>query len=79
MSDFCLEIRRQIDDVNSAERAFLGTDAAADTETFGNKGDFRLWGNLNAELAGSNHRAGFLALLAAFLKVISEFRQRSKV
>jgi hypothetical protein len=78
MSDFCLEIGRQIDDVDGAERAFLGTDTATDAETFGNKGDLGLWRNFNAELAGSNHRARLFALLTAFLKIISARTRGSK-
>lgn len=79
MSNFRLEICGQINDVDGAERAFFGTDTAADAETFGNKGDLGLWGNLDAELAGSNHRARLFALLTAFLNIVSKLRQRSKV
>jgi hypothetical protein len=57
VTDFSLEIGRQINDVDGTERAFLGTDTTADAETFGYIGDLGLRGNLNAELAGSNNRA----------------------
>ena len=79
MSNFRLKICRQINDVDGTERAFFGTDTAADAETFGNIGDLGLWGNLNTELAGSDHRARLLALLTAFLNIVSRLRQRSKV
>lgn len=57
VSDLSLEIGRQIDNVNGAERTFLGADTTADAEAFGYKGDLGLWGNLNTELASSNDRA----------------------
>jgi hypothetical protein len=77
--DLSLEIGRQIDDVDGAERAFFGTDTTADAKTFGYKGNLRLWGNLNAELAGANDRARLLALLTAFLKLVSDMRATHKV
>jgi hypothetical protein len=56
MSDFGLQVCRQIDDVDGAEGALLGADTATDTEPFGYVGNFGLWGDLNAELPGSNDR-----------------------
>lgn len=59
----------QIDDVDSSEGAFLDADTAPYAETFGNKGNLRVCGDLDAKLAGSHHRARLLALLPTFLNV----------
>ena len=56
VSDLSLQVGGQIDDVNGAERALLGTDTAADTEAFGDEGDLGLGGNLNTELASPHDR-----------------------
>jgi hypothetical protein len=78
VSDFCLKIGRQVDNMDGAERAFLGTDPTADAEAFRYVGDLGLWGDLNAELAGPNDRARLFALLTAFLKIISKLESRAK-
>lgn len=36
--DLALEVRRQVDDGNSAERALLWADTTSNTEGFGNEG-----------------------------------------
>ena len=67
MCHLSLEIGRQVDNVYSAERTFLGTDTASDAETFRNEGDFGIRGNFDAKLASANHWTRLLALLATFL------------
>ena len=65
--DLGFEVRWQVDDVDCIERALLRTDTAPDTQTLANEGDLAVWSHFDTELAGSHHRAGFLAFLAAFL------------
>jgi hypothetical protein len=62
-----LEIGGQVDDVDGIEGTFLGTDAAADAETFRDEGDFAVGVDFDAEFAGADDGAGFLAFLSAFL------------
>ena len=57
------EVGGQVDDVDGVERAFLGTDAAADAQAFADEGDFAVRGHFDAEFAGANYGAGFLAFL----------------
>lgn len=40
VSDLCLEVGRQIDNVDGTERTFLRTYTATDTEALGDEGDF---------------------------------------
>jgi hypothetical protein len=42
MGDLSLEIRGQIDNVDSVERAFLRADTASDTQSLGNESDLRV-------------------------------------
>ena len=79
VSDLSLEVGRQIDDMNGAKRAFLGTDTTADAKAFGYEGDLGLGGDLNAEFAGSNDRTGLFALLTTFLKLVSDRARRDNV
>lgn len=57
VGDLCLEVGRQVDNVDSTEGTFLRADTATDTETFGNEGDFRLGCHFDTELACADHRA----------------------
>ncbi len=61
------EIRWQIDDVDSTERAFLRTDTTPNTQTLGNEGDLGFGCDLDAETSASHDWARFLAFLSAFL------------
>jgi hypothetical protein len=65
------KVRRQVNDADGVERAFLGANTATDTETFGNEGYAGFVGDFDAELAGSDNGAGFLALLTTFLSRVS--------
>lgn len=71
VGNLALEVRGQVDDGDSPERALLGADAASYAETLGDEGESRLGGDLYAELAAADDRAGLLALLSAFLGIVS--------
>ena len=68
MGDMGFEIGWQIDDVDCAEWAFLGADAASNAQSLGNKGDFRFRSDFDAEASNSHNRARLLAFLSAFLE-----------
>ena len=63
-----LKVGRQVDDVDGIERALLRADTAANAQALGDEGDLAIGCNFDAQLARSYHRAGLLALLAAFLR-----------
>jgi hypothetical protein len=67
MGDVGFEIGGEIDNVDSSEGAFLGTDTASDTKGLGDEGNLGLRGDFDAETPTSHNRARFLALLSAFL------------
>lgn len=67
MGDLRLKIGGKVDDVDCTEWAFLRTDTTSNAETFRYEGDFRIWSNFDAQLAGPYDRTGFLAFLTAFL------------
>ena len=67
MGDLCLEVGRQVDDVDSAERTFLRADTATDTEALGDEGDLGLGCHFDTKLACADHRARLFALLTTFL------------
>ena len=67
MRNFGLEVGRQIDDGNGAERAFLGADTASNTQALREKGDSRVWRHFDTQLAAAHHRTRLLALLTTFL------------
>ena len=67
VGDMRLEIRWQIDNVDCAEWAFLGTDTTSNAKALGDEGDLRVRGDLNTELSTSYNWARFLAFLSAFL------------
>ena len=48
MGNLSLEVGGQVDDVNGTKGTFLGTNATADAESFGDEGDFRVGGDLDA-------------------------------
>lgn len=69
VSDLALEVGGQVDDVDSVERAFLWANTASDTEALRDEGDLGLGSDFDTELAGTDDRAGLLALLPAFLRL----------
>ena len=71
MGDLGLEIGRQVDNIDGAERTFFGTDAASDTKAFGYESNFRLRCDLDAEPAGSDDGTRLFAFLATFLGALS--------
>lgn len=71
VGDLGLEIRRQVDDRDCIEGAFLRADTASDAETLGDEGDSRIGGDLDAELSAAHDGAGLLALLTTFLSRMS--------
>ena len=76
VGNLALEVGRQVDNGDGAEGAFLWADTASDAEALGDEGEFRIWGDFDAELAATDDGAGFLAFLTAFLE---RGRQRSEV
>lgn len=67
MSNLGLQIRRQVDDVDRTEWAFLHANTTPDTEPLRNECDSRVRCDFNTKFAGSHNWAGFLAFLATFL------------
>lgn len=67
MGDLGFQVGGQVDDVNGAKGAFLGADTATNAQSFGDVGDFRVRGDLDAKLARADHGARLLTLLATFL------------
>ena len=57
MGNLCLEVGRQVDDLDSTKRALLGADAAANAESFRDVCDLGLGRDLDAEFAGADDRA----------------------
>lgn len=71
--DLGLEVGRQIDDMDRAERTFFRTDTTSNTETLGDKRNLRFGSDLDAELASADNWTGLLTLLTTFLSgVISK-------
>lgn len=68
VGDLGFQVGGQVDDVNGTERTLLGTDTTTDAKTFRDEGDLGLGGDLDTELAGTDHRARLLTFLATFLK-----------
>jgi hypothetical protein len=67
MSNVGLEVRRQIYNVYSSEWALLGADTASNTQGLGDESDLGFGSDFDTEPSAAHHRAGFLALLTAFL------------
>ena len=61
-----LQVGRQVDDMDSAEWTFLRADTASNAETFRDKGNFGVGCDFDTQLAGTDYRAGFFALLTTF-------------
>lgn len=68
VGDLCLEVGRQVDNVDSAERTFLRADTATDTEALGDEGDLGLGCYFDTKLACADHRARLFAFLTTFLR-----------
>ena len=68
LGDLCLQIRGQVDDVDRAEWTLFGADTTSNAQSLRYEGDPRFWGDFDAELARSDDRTRFLALLATFLR-----------
>jgi len=83
VGDLCLEVGRQVDDVDGVKGTFLRANATSYAQSFGDEGDPARGVDLDAELAGTNDRAGLLAFLPAFLRLawsilsaFADFRSR---
>jgi hypothetical protein len=70
VGDLCLEVGRQVDNVDGTEWAFLRADTATDTEALGNEGNFGLGCHFDTKLACADHGARFFALLTTFLEKV---------
>lgn len=67
MSNLGFQIRRQVNDVDRTEWAFLHANTTTDTEPLRNECDSRVRCDFNTKFAGSHNWAGFLAFLPTFL------------
>lgn len=67
MGDLGIQVGGQVDDVDGAERTFLGTDTTSDAKTFRNEGDLGLGSDFDTELPGTDDGTRLFTLLAAFL------------
>ena len=67
VGDLTLQVGRQVDDMNSAEWAFLRADTATNTEALRDESDLGLGSNLNAKLSGTDDGAGLFTFLTTFL------------
>ena len=63
MCDLGFEVGGQVDDVDGVEGTLLGTDAATDAQAFADECDFAVRGDFDAQFAGANDWARFLAFL----------------
>lgn len=68
MGDLSLEVRGQVDDVDSIERTLLGADTASYAQALGNEGDLGVGRDFDAQLAGADDGAGLFAFLSTFLE-----------
>lgn len=68
MGDLGLEVRRQVDDVDSVEGTFLWADTASDAQPLRDEGNLGVGGDFDAQLACADDRASLFALLATFLE-----------
>lgn len=67
MGNLRFEIRWQIDNVDSSERALLWADTTSNAKTLGDEGNLGLGSDFNTETPTSHDGAGLLAFLSAFL------------
>lgn len=68
VGDRAIQVGRQVDNVDGAKRAFLGTDTTTNAQTFRDEGDLGFGAHFDTELSGTDHRARLLALLTTFLQ-----------
>ena len=68
VGNFGIQVGRQVDDVDSTERTFLGTDTTTNAKAFRDKGNLGLGSHFDTELAGTDHGARLFALLTTFLQ-----------
>lgn len=71
VGDLGLEVRGQVDDVDGVKGAFLGADAAPDTQALRDEGDLGGGVYLDAQLAGAHHGTRLFAFLTTFLGRVS--------
>lgn len=69
VGDLGFQVGGQVDNVNGTERALLWTDTTTNAQLLGDEGDLRLGGHFDTHLTRADHGAGFLALLATFLRL----------
>ena len=69
MSYVRFQIGWQIDNIDSTEWTFLGTDTTTNAKILGDERDFRLGGNFDTKATTSNNWARFLAFLSTFLRI----------
>ncbi len=67
MGDLGLQVRRQVDNVNSTKRAFLHADTTPNTESFRNECDPRVRCDFDTEFTGPHNGARLFTLLTTFL------------
>lgn len=67
VGDFGFQVGGQVDDVNRAERALLGTDTTSNAKALGNEGDLGFGRDFDTELSGADDRTRSFTLLATFL------------
>lgn len=67
VSDLSLQVRRQVDNIDSSKRTFLGTNTTSYTKPLRDECDSRLWLNFDTELASTHNWARLFAFLTTFL------------
>lgn len=70
MGDLTLQIGRQIDNIDCAERAFLWTDTTSYAQALGDEGNFRRGFDFDTKTATTDNGTRLLAFLSAFLERI---------
>ena len=65
VSCFIIQVRRQLDDINSLERTLLRADTTTNAKRLTNVGNLARGGNLNAQTTHTHHGAAALTLLSA--------------
>lgn len=68
MCDLGFQVGWQIDNVDGAKGALLGTDTTSNTQVFGDEGDFRGGLNFDTKATTANHGTRLLAFLSTFLR-----------
>lgn len=67
MCDVGFEVGWQVDNIDSAEWAFLWANSTSDTKTFRDEGNFRFGCNFDAKTSTSHNWTRLLAFLSTFL------------